>query len=169
MRSCNCFAKNARSCSNCCSDSRVMASALLAHAGCTGVELVDTQSLQVETNDVNLFRHAVASVASHYDVALFDVSPLDDDLEPGCAELLDRLRHEGDAVLSGAGLPRHADRRSGGRRPCAYRRHDAPRAADVSILDLRRSRFSNIGFGSILLKKSVSGADHIWQRSAQPE
>jgi ABC-2 type transport system ATP-binding protein len=64
-----------------CSDARVMASGLLAHAGCAGVELIDGQTLQVETNDVNLFRHAVAAVAAHYDVALLDVSPLDDDLE----------------------------------------------------------------------------------------
>ena len=64
-----------------CSDSRVLASGLLAHAGAAGVELVDAQTLLVETNDVSLFRHAVAAVAAHFDVALFDVSPLDDDLE----------------------------------------------------------------------------------------
>ncbi len=34
---------------------------------------------------------------------------LDDDLEPRCAELLDRLGREGHAMLTGSGLPRDAD------------------------------------------------------------
>jgi ABC-2 type transport system ATP-binding protein len=63
------------------SDSRVLGTALLAHARCSGVEIVDAQSLVVETTDVEVFRHLIAAVARRYRIRLYDVTPLDDDLE----------------------------------------------------------------------------------------
>jgi ABC-2 type transport system ATP-binding protein len=63
------------------SDGRVMGTALMAHANCEGMDLVDDQTVVVETKDVALFRHVVAAVAAKYGVRLYDVLTVDDDLD----------------------------------------------------------------------------------------
>jgi ABC-2 type transport system ATP-binding protein len=63
------------------SDARVMGTALMAHAGCEGMELVDDYTVTVETKDVPLFRHVVAAIAAQYAVRLYDVTTVDDDLD----------------------------------------------------------------------------------------
>jgi ABC-2 type transport system ATP-binding protein len=63
------------------SDSRVMGTALMAHADCEGMELIDDHTVVVETKDPELFRHLVAVVAAKYGVRLFDVTVVDDDLD----------------------------------------------------------------------------------------
>jgi ABC-2 type transport system ATP-binding protein len=63
------------------SDARVMGTALMAHAHCEGMDLIDSQTVVVETRDVGLFRHLVAAVAAKYGVRLFDVTTVDDDLD----------------------------------------------------------------------------------------
>jgi ABC-2 type transport system ATP-binding protein len=63
------------------SDARVMGTALMAHANCEGMDLVDDRTVVVETKDVALFRHVVAAVAAKYGVRLYDVLTVDDDLD----------------------------------------------------------------------------------------
>jgi ABC-2 type transport system ATP-binding protein len=63
------------------SDGRVMGTALMAHAQCEGMDLVDDRTVVVETKDVALFRHVVAAVATQYGVRIYDVSTVDDDLD----------------------------------------------------------------------------------------
>lgn len=62
-------------------DGRVMGTALMAHAQCEGMELVDDYTVVVETKDAPLFRHVVAAVAAQYGVRLYDVTTVDDDLD----------------------------------------------------------------------------------------
>jgi ABC-2 type transport system ATP-binding protein len=63
------------------SDARILATGLMAERAATGVQVVDATTLLVETANVARFRHIVAAVAAESEVRLFDVSPLDDDLE----------------------------------------------------------------------------------------
>ena len=58
-----------------------VASGLLEHGVVSGVQLLGPDTLLVETNDVQAFRHVVASVALERQTRLYDVQPLDDDLE----------------------------------------------------------------------------------------
>ena len=62
-------------------DARALASALLTYSGIHGVEVVDESELLVDTNDVALFRKRVAPTARYVDAQLYEVQPLDDDLE----------------------------------------------------------------------------------------
>lgn len=62
-------------------DARALASALLTYSGIHGVEVVDESELLVDTNDVALFRKRVAPTARYVDAHLYEVQPLDDDLE----------------------------------------------------------------------------------------
>jgi ABC-2 type transport system ATP-binding protein len=64
-----------------CSDGRVMGTALMAHANCEGMELIDVHTVVVETKDVGLFRHVVAAVAAKYGVRIHDLTTVDDDLD----------------------------------------------------------------------------------------
>jgi len=63
------------------SDARELGAQLLAHAGVRGVSVSATDELEVNTDDVELFRARIASVAKAADVRLLEVQPLDDDLE----------------------------------------------------------------------------------------
>lgn len=62
-------------------DARRFAGALLEHAGVLGVTIESTEALIVETADVAAFRGSVARLARDLDLDLFEVAPLDDDLE----------------------------------------------------------------------------------------
>jgi len=62
-------------------DARGVATGLMAHAAAIGVEVIDASTVLVETTDVNRFRHTVAAVARERHARLFEVRPLDDDLE----------------------------------------------------------------------------------------
>jgi ABC-2 type transport system ATP-binding protein len=62
-------------------DARGVATGLMARAAAVGVEVVDTTTLLVETTDVARFRHVVAAVARERGASLYEVNPLDDDLE----------------------------------------------------------------------------------------
>ena len=62
-------------------DARAVATGLMAVAAATGVEVIDSSTVLVETTDVHRFRHTVAVVAREQDARLFEVKPLDDDLE----------------------------------------------------------------------------------------
>lgn len=63
------------------SNPRAVASGLMDRDAAVGVHLGAGDVLLVETNDVQRFRHSVAVVARERDVRLFEVKPLDDDLE----------------------------------------------------------------------------------------
>ena len=60
---------------------RAVATGLMHHRAATGVEVVDEHNVLVETTDVARFRHTVAAIARQQDAALYEVTPLDDDLE----------------------------------------------------------------------------------------
>ena len=62
-------------------DARALASALLTYSGIHGLEVVDDYELVVDTNDVSLFRKRIAPTARYIDAQLYEVQPLDDDLE----------------------------------------------------------------------------------------
>jgi ABC-2 type transport system ATP-binding protein len=62
-------------------DARGVATGLMEHAAAIGVEVMDASTVLVETTDVHRFRHIVAAVARQRDARLFEVEPLDDDLE----------------------------------------------------------------------------------------
>jgi len=62
-------------------DARGVATGLMAHAAAVGVEVLDTATVLVETTDVTRFRHVIAVVARECDARLYEVNPLDDDLE----------------------------------------------------------------------------------------
>ena len=59
---------------------RAIATGLLAEEGSVGIRL-DADSVIVETTDVARFRRRVAAIARDADAELFEVMPLDDDLE----------------------------------------------------------------------------------------
>lgn len=60
---------------------RLVATGLLAAGAVVGVQLVGEDRVVVDTNDVIVFRRAVAPVARDADARLWEVAPLDDDLE----------------------------------------------------------------------------------------
>ncbi len=62
-------------------DSRVLGAALVTYGGVSGVELVSSSELLVDTNDVALFRKRIAPTARYAETPLLEVHPLDDDLE----------------------------------------------------------------------------------------
>jgi ABC-2 type transport system ATP-binding protein len=62
-------------------DARGVATGLMEHAAAIGVEVLDASTVVVETTDVHRFRHLVAGVARQRGARLFEVEPLDDDLE----------------------------------------------------------------------------------------
>jgi len=62
-------------------DARTLGGVLLASAGITGVSLVDSGTLVVDTDDADVFRRSVARAARDAGVRLNEVQPLDDDLE----------------------------------------------------------------------------------------
>jgi ABC-2 type transport system ATP-binding protein len=63
------------------SDARRLAGALLAGGAVMGVHLEDDHTLLAETTTASAFRHDVAPLAQQLDVHLWEVAPLDDDLE----------------------------------------------------------------------------------------
>lgn len=62
-------------------NARILAAALVTYGGVHGVEVVDEHVLFVDTNDVALFRKRIAPTARYTQTPLFEVQPLDDDLE----------------------------------------------------------------------------------------
>jgi len=64
-----------------CSDARRLAAAMVTAAGVHGVSIDSDDELVVDTDDVDRFRRAVAPIARDEGVSLFEVEPLDDDLE----------------------------------------------------------------------------------------
>jgi ABC-2 type transport system ATP-binding protein len=62
-------------------DPQGIASGLLDHNVVSGVQLLGPDTLMVETVDVQSFRHVIATVAAERQTRLYDVVPLDDDLE----------------------------------------------------------------------------------------
>jgi len=63
------------------SDARRVGGSLLTAAAVLGVVIDSEQQLTVETDDVATFRGSIAQVARDLDVRLYEVAPLDDDLE----------------------------------------------------------------------------------------
>jgi len=63
------------------SDARRLGSALVSHAGISGLTVVDAESMIVDTEDAASFRRSIAAVARAADVTISEVQPLDDDLE----------------------------------------------------------------------------------------
>jgi ABC-2 type transport system ATP-binding protein len=64
-----------------CDNARSVATGLLYSNSIMGVELTGDDELIVDTEDIAMFRHSIASVAAHYQARLYEVRPLDDDLE----------------------------------------------------------------------------------------
>lgn len=62
-------------------DARRFAGALLERAGVLGVLIESTDTMTVETADVAAFRSSVAGLSRDLDLDLYEVAPLDDDLE----------------------------------------------------------------------------------------
>lgn len=62
-------------------NARRFAGALLEHAGVLGVSIDSDEVLFVETSDVGVFRSSVARLSRDLDLDLFEVAPLDEDLE----------------------------------------------------------------------------------------
>ncbi len=60
---------------------RAVATGLLASGAVLAAHLTGVDRVEVETDDVDLFRHTVARVSAQHDARLFEVTPLDDDLE----------------------------------------------------------------------------------------
>jgi ABC-2 type transport system ATP-binding protein len=60
---------------------RGVASGLMHQGAATGVELLEHDKILVETHDVQRFRHVLARVAQDLGARLYEVTPLDDDLE----------------------------------------------------------------------------------------
>ena len=63
------------------SDARLLGSALLAHVGISGLTVTGDDELIVNTDEVDRFRASIAGAAMQNGVSLFEVQPLDDDLE----------------------------------------------------------------------------------------
>ena len=63
------------------SDSRRLGASLLGTEGIHGVEIGSTEELIVDTDNVTTFRRRVAPAARDLDLRLYEVQPLDDDLE----------------------------------------------------------------------------------------
>ena len=62
-------------------DARGLATGLMGHGAAVGVEIIDATTVLVETTDVHRFRHLVAGIAHERGARLYEVNPLDDDLE----------------------------------------------------------------------------------------
>ncbi len=62
-------------------NARGLAAGLLSYGGINGVTVVDETELIVDTNEVSLFRKRIAPTARWAQAQLFEVHPLDDDLE----------------------------------------------------------------------------------------
>jgi ABC-2 type transport system ATP-binding protein len=60
---------------------RALAGSLLGHDGVVAVRLEDADTVIVDTVDATQFRRAIAPLASELHAHLYEVSPLDDDLE----------------------------------------------------------------------------------------
>jgi ABC-2 type transport system ATP-binding protein len=60
---------------------RSLGTGLLDGEAVMAVRLIDDRTLVVDTNDVNRFRHTVAATAATSGAHLYEVMPLDDDLE----------------------------------------------------------------------------------------
>ncbi len=60
---------------------RALASDLLTYGGVNGITVVDETELLVDTHQVTLFRKRIAPTARYSGAQLFEVHPLDDDLE----------------------------------------------------------------------------------------
>lgn len=63
------------------SDARALGAVLLTGSGIAGLEVVDEETVVVDTEDAATFRRTIASVAKQANIALLGVQPLDDDLE----------------------------------------------------------------------------------------
>ena len=63
------------------SDARTLGATLLTTAGIQGVSIGSDDELVVQTDDVARFRASIAPVAKGSNVRLFEVAPLDEDLE----------------------------------------------------------------------------------------
>lgn len=63
------------------SDARSVATGLMDQGAVIGVQIVDSGTLEIDTDDVGLFRHSVASIAQSRQSSLYAIEPLDDDLE----------------------------------------------------------------------------------------
>jgi ABC-2 type transport system ATP-binding protein len=64
-----------------CDDARALATGLLANGSAQGVHLEGHDELVVDTADVARFRRSVAVIAQHHGLRLYEVRPIDDDLE----------------------------------------------------------------------------------------
>ena len=60
---------------------REVAGSLLSSGIADGVQVNDAKTVSAETQNVAAFRTSVAQIAAHHDARLFEVVPLDDDLE----------------------------------------------------------------------------------------
>jgi ABC-2 type transport system ATP-binding protein len=63
------------------SDARALGGVLLTGSGIAGLNVIDNESLIIDTDDAATFRRTIARVARDADVRLLEVQPLDDDLE----------------------------------------------------------------------------------------
>ena len=70
-------------------DARRLAVGLLEGAGASAVRLSGEGAIEVETTDVARFRSGVATIARDLDLRLYEVKPLDDDLESVFRYLVD--------------------------------------------------------------------------------
>lgn len=64
-----------------CDNPRAVATGLLQNGSAMGVTLNGADELVVETADIHQFRTTVARIAKEHDTRLFEVRPIDDDLE----------------------------------------------------------------------------------------
>jgi ABC-2 type transport system ATP-binding protein len=64
-----------------CDAARAVASDLLDNGSALGVELNGLEEVIVETANIKTFRHSVAAIARRHGARLYEVRPLDDDLE----------------------------------------------------------------------------------------
>jgi ABC-2 type transport system ATP-binding protein len=64
-----------------CEQARLVATALMYNGSAAGVELTADDELVVDTADIAGFRHSIATVTAHYGARLYEVRPVDDDLE----------------------------------------------------------------------------------------
>ncbi len=63
------------------SDPRGLAAGLMHEEVALGVQVTGTDSILIETTDVTRFRHRVAAISTERGARLFEVEPMDDDLE----------------------------------------------------------------------------------------
>jgi ABC-2 type transport system ATP-binding protein len=58
-----------------------VATGLIDERAAVGVQVVDTDTLEVDTDNISRFRHRVAAVAQQRHTRLYEIEPIDDDLE----------------------------------------------------------------------------------------